>query len=72
MSTIERQLFDELHKLAPSQQARVLDYARSLTLPKGTKGKDLLAFSNTIEPSDLEQMSKAIEEGCEHVNLNEW
>ena len=63
---------DELHKLAPSQQAWVLDYARSLNLAKGIQGKDLLAFSNTIEATDLEHMSKAIEKGCEQVNLNEW
>jgi hypothetical protein len=72
MSTLKRQLFDELHKLAPAQQARVLDYARSLSSTKGVKGESLLHFSKTIESADLQQMSSAIEEGCEQINPNEW
>jgi energy-coupling factor transporter transmembrane protein EcfT len=72
MSTIERQIFDELHKLAPAQQARVLDYTRSLSSVKGVPGASLLTFSNTIDKTDLEQIAKSIEEGCEQVNPNEW
>jgi hypothetical protein len=35
-------------------------------------GKDLLRFAGAIEAEDLIAIERAIHEGCEKVNLDEW
>jgi len=35
-------------------------------------GKILLRFEGAIATDDLQLMSKAIEEGCEKVDISEW
>ena len=50
-------------KLSSADQARVLQYVRSLERPmKGVPGRDLLKFAGTISLEDLEIMKQAIEE----------
>lgn len=59
--------------LPGAEQARVLEYAKSLARPRrGVPGKDLLKFAGTISLEDLEIMRLAIEEGCERVDPDEW
>ncbi|MBF0337095.1 MAG: hypothetical protein HQL05_04615 [Nitrospirae bacterium] len=48
-----------------------LDRAEDPENPKGVDGKNLLKFAGTIDPNDLELMSKAIDEGCEQVDIDE-
>ncbi len=55
----------------PDLQHRVLDFAKSL-VPKGVEGKSLLRFEGFIPADDLERISKAIEEGCDKVDVSEW
>ena len=38
----------------------------------GMSGKELLKISGTINKDDIALMKKAIEEGCENVDLKEW
>lgn len=38
----------------------------------GMPGNDLLHFAGVIEPDDLDTMVRAINEGCEQVNPDEW
>ena len=72
--SIEKEILDQLKKLALSQQREVLNFAKALesARPAGVAGRVLLPFVGTIPPDDLRIMEQAIEEGCEKVNLNEW
>ena len=38
---------------------------------RGTKGTELLRFAGSIDPEDLREMSKAIED-CGRVDPNDW
>ncbi len=44
----------------------------SVSRVRGVPGRELLRFAGTIEPDDLILMEKAIEEGCEQVDADEW
>lgn len=72
--TLQKDILDQLDKLPPEQQRKVLDFARSLskTNPAGKAGKELLSFAGIMDAEDIKMMSQAIEEGCEQVNINEW
>jgi hypothetical protein len=72
--TIERELLEQLAVLPAEKQRQVLDYARSLSgMPlRGAPGAELLAFSGTISRDDAEQMMRAIDDGCERIDINEW
>jgi len=70
-SSIKDDLIAQVENLSTHHQRQVLDFAKSLA-PKGVAGKNLLRFEGAIPADDLEQMSKAIEEGCEKVDIGEW
>ena len=69
--SVKDSLINQIDKLPHDLQVRVLDIIKALT-PKGVEGKSLLRFEGSISPDDLQLMSKAIEEGCEKVDANEW
>jgi hypothetical protein len=69
--SIKDNLIDQIDKLPHDLQLRVLDFVKALT-PKGVEGKSLLRFEGSIRAYDLQLMSKAIEEGCEKVDISEW
>lgn len=71
MASIKDNLIAELDKLPPALQLRVLDFAKAL-IPKGVEGKSLLQFEGAISAEELELMTKAIEEGCERIDVGEW
>jgi hypothetical protein len=73
-ATIEQQLSVCLGRLPVEQQRQVLEFARTLTTPplQGVHGSNLLQFAGTIDESDLEAMSQAIEDGCERIDADEW
>ncbi|MDI6729165.1 MAG: hypothetical protein QMD44_09620 [Thermodesulfovibrionales bacterium] len=68
---IKDNLIAQLDKLPYDLQLRVLDFAKTL-IPKGVDGKSLLRFEGAILADDLQLMSKAIEDGCEKVDIGEW
>lgn len=70
-TSIKDNLIAQVKNLPPDLQRRVLDFAKSLR-PKGVEGKSLLRFEGAIPAGDLERMSKAIEEGCEKVDISGW
>jgi hypothetical protein len=72
--TVQKQLKEQLEHLPAEQQHQVLEFARSLVKAKGSgmPGKDLLRFAGAIDTEDLNAIKKAIHEGCEKVNLDEW
>lgn len=71
MTPIKDNLLAQIDKLPYDLQLRVLDFLKTLK-PKGVEGKNLLRFEGTIPADDLQRMSKAIEEGCEKVDISEW
>lgn len=72
--SFEQEITSHLHKLSPQQQMRVLNFVRTLAeeKPSGVPGSELLRFAGAIDLDDLNEMEKAIVEGCEQVNLNDW
>lgn len=71
-TTIRDQIIEQVDRLDETQRLRLLDFARRLTAPEGTPGRDLLRFAGAIDRADLEVMSRAIQEGCEKVDPNAW
>lgn len=70
-TSIKDNLIAQVENLPSDLQRCVLDFAKSL-LPKGVEGKSLLRFEGAIPADDLQLMSKAIEEGCEKVDISGW
>ncbi len=68
---IKDSLLAQIDKLPYDLQLRVLDFAKTLS-QKGVEGKSLLRFEGAIPADDLRLISKAIEEGCEQVDADEW
>lgn len=73
-ATIEKELSTCLGRLPVKQQRQVLEFARTLAASpvQGVPGSDLLKFAGTIDGTDLEAMSQAIEDGCERIDADEW
>lgn len=71
---IEAELSNCLHNLPIEKQRQVLEFARTLATSNvhGVRGVDLLQFAGTIDESDLDAMSQAIEDGCEGIDPDEW
>ena len=77
VASIKKEILEELDDLNAEEQRRLLEYARKLphSKIKGISGTSLLSAlssSGEISKEDLELMEKAIEEGCETVDLNGW
>jgi len=76
MTNIEyrKEIINQIDRLNTEQQREVLNFVRfiSTKCPIGVAGNKLLYASGTIEQDDLQIMSRAIEEECEQVNLDEW
>jgi hypothetical protein len=71
---VKRQILSDLEQLSPEQQQRAADLVRGLVakMPAGAPGRALLRFAGTLDSESARQMSEAIEEGCERVDLGEW
>ncbi len=72
--SFEREITSHLRKLSSEQQMQVLAFVSTLAAekPSGVPGSELLKFAGAIPLEDLNEMEKAIAEGCEQVNLNDW
>ena len=73
-TSILKDILDEIHKLDTPKKERVLEFARSLAneQPSGLPGKHLLRFAGIIDRDDLREIARAIENGCERVDHDEW
>ena len=71
---IRAALLEQIDLLPLPQQRRVLDFAVGLVEASRPtpERKDFLAIVGTLPPEDAEEMLKAIEEGCEKVDLDGW
>ncbi len=68
--TIREEIIEQVDRLDDPQRWRVLDFARRLTAPAGTPGRNLLRFVGSIDPVDLEAMAEAVQQGCERLLLD--
>ena len=73
-NSISSQVVEHLEALPLNLQEQVLSLVRALdtTSPRGVPGHELVRFAGAIPKSDLQEMSDAIEAGCEGIDLNEW
>ena len=73
-SSLKKEIIEKLESLPAEKQEKVLEFVGALTQDKtiGIPGQKLLHFSGMIEKNDLDSMKRAIEEGCEKVDINEW
>jgi hypothetical protein len=72
---IRRQLNEEIDRLEPEQQHRLLELARGLTvspLPKGMTWEHMKQYAGTLPDDDAAEILAAIEEDCENIDLDEW
>lgn len=66
----------ELQQLGMVAQQKVLEFAKSLRKSPNDPSSanvDLVAqFAGSISMEDLQSMQRAIKDGCEMVDFNEW
>ncbi|RLB18422.1 MAG: hypothetical protein DRG63_02435 [Deltaproteobacteria bacterium] len=74
LSTIEKQINDQVSGLSLEKQQQVLKFIQSLAKEEivGVPGNSLIGFAGTIDPGELKVIEKSIEDACERVDLNEW
>lgn len=72
--SLEREILDQIGQLGETEQKRVLEFARLLSkgAVRGVPGASLLKWVGAIPSKDLNEMSKAIEEGCERIDYDGW
>ena len=70
----QNELLKQIDQLPSNLQEQVLSFVKNLksATPQGTPGRELLRFAGTISDEDAQDMMKAIEEGCERIDYNEW
>ena len=71
---ILNEITKKIMALPDNLQRQVLIFVDALQVSsmRGTPGKLLLEFVDTISPDDLSLMRQAIESGCEQVDGSEW
>ena len=71
--TFENEFLKNLELLSKEQQNRVITYVKALL--KRTKSNNqqaLLQFAGSFKSKDVQEISSAIEAGCENIDKNEW
>jgi hypothetical protein len=73
-ATIEKTIRDQLAQLPVEKQQQVLEFVRALSRDEkvGVPGRRLLRFAGIIDRKDLIAIEKAVNEGCERIDANEW
>ncbi len=69
---LNKEIMKYLSSLGKSQQEKALVFLKSLVQNKKESSSQLLAFAGAIPASDLKQMEKVINQGCEHIDEHEW
>ncbi len=64
MAAIQQEIIERIGKLDAEIQKRVLEFVRSLDMPLGIPGEELIARAHQVnfDPADPEEMKRAIEE----------
>jgi len=74
MTKQRREIIKRLDRLPFEIQIKILDLAEAAapSPQKGVSGKKLLRFAGILNADDVNEMTQAIENGCEKVDINEW
>ncbi len=71
--TFENEFLKTLELLSKEQQNRVITYVKSmLKRTKSNNKQALLQFAGSFKSKDVQEISSAIEAGCENIDKNEW
>lgn len=72
--TINDQINDYLRGMSEDEQRRILEFVRAISgaTPRGIPGSDFIRNLPRIPAEDLEEMKRAIEEGCERIDEDGW
>jgi hypothetical protein len=71
---VKEQILSDLDQLSPAQQLRAAKLVHELVspLPRGASVEDLLKIAGTLDDEAARELTAAIAEGCERVDLDEW
>ncbi len=71
---VGQEIAKRVEKLPPEMQEQVLRFVSSLegAPPKGESGTELRRFAFSLDEVSAQQMTEAIEEECERVDVGEW
>ncbi len=74
MDTVVDEILRKLKTLPDHLQRQVLLFVDALQTSaiRGTPGQQLLKFAGTISVEDLAIIRRAIDQGCEQVDTDEW
>lgn len=73
LKTFENEFLKNLELLSKEQQNRVIAYVKALLKrTKSNNQQDLLQFAGSFKSKDVQEISSAIEAGCENIDKNEW
>lgn len=71
--TFENEFLKDLDLLSKEQQNKVISYVKALLKrTKASQHNGLLQFAGSLNPKDVQEISSAIEAGCESIDKNEW
>lgn len=69
----ENEFLKSLELLTKDQQNRAITYVKALLKRTKTNNQQaLLQFAGSFESRDVQEISSAIEAGCENIDKNEW
>ncbi len=71
-SQITEQILQQVDRLSPEQQERVLAFVRALSQTSPQAGRDILHLAGTIDAADLDVMRQVADEACEQVDPDAW
>lgn len=71
-SSLSEQIAEEAARLSPEDQQRALDFVRALETGQPETPADVWRrLAGLFSPEDLDEMERAIEEGCENIDPDE-
>ncbi len=71
-SPIAEQIAQQIDRLSPEQQERVLAFIRALSQASPQPGRQVMHLAGTIDAADLDIMRQVADEACEQVDPDAW
>jgi hypothetical protein len=72
--SVSEEIAKRVESLPPEAQKRVLRFVSSLvdSRPAGKSGSSMRKFAFSLDPISAREMRRAIEEGCEQIDADQW
>ena len=76
-SSLDQSFLDRVKAMFPEKRIAIVisdeeEQPKRPKLPAGTPMSELLKFRGMISNEDAEEMKRAIEEGCEQIDREDW